>query len=37
MREVSRAYHYVRTRKGRWLWIYNDHKRRAWFLHGEVQ
>lgn len=36
-REISRAYHYVRTRNGRWFWIYNDHKRRAWFLHGEVQ
>ena len=37
MREVSRAYHYVHTRSGRWLWIYHDHKRRRWFLHGEVQ
>ncbi len=37
LREASRAYHYVRTRNGRWFWIYNDHKRRAWFLHGEVQ
>ena len=36
-REVSRAYHYVRTRSGRWLWIYRDLKRRRWFLHGEVQ
>jgi protein ImuB len=37
MREVARAYHYVRTRSGRWLWIYHDQKRRRWFLHGEVQ
>jgi protein ImuB len=36
-REISRAYHYVRTRNGRWLWIYNDRKRRRWFLHGEVE
>ncbi len=36
-RETSRAYHYVRTRSGRWLWIYNDRKRRRWFLHGEVE
>ena len=37
MSEVSRAYHYVRTRSGRWLWIYHDHQRRRWFLQGEVQ
>lgn len=36
-REVSRAYYYVRTRSGRWLWIYHDRKRRRWFLHGEVE
>lgn len=36
-REISRAYHYVRTRSGRWLWIYNDRKRRRWFLQGEVE
>jgi protein ImuB len=36
-REISRAYHYVRTRSGRWLWIYNDQKRRRWFLQGEVE
>ena len=36
-REVSRAYHYVRTRSGRWLWIYHDEKRRRWFLQGEAQ
>ena len=36
-REVSRAYHYVRTRKGRWLWIYHDLNRRRWFLQGEVE
>lgn len=37
MRELTRAYYYVRTRSGRWLWIYHDQKRRRWFLHGEVQ
>lgn len=37
MREVSRAYHYVRTRSGRWLWIYHDQERKRWFLQGEVQ
>lgn len=37
MREVSRAYHYARTKSGRWLWIYHDHRRRHWFLHAEVE
>lgn len=37
MREITRAYYYVRTRSGRWLWIYHDQKRRRWFLQGEVQ
>ncbi len=37
VRESARAYHYVRTRSGRWLWIYHDQKRRRWFLQGEVQ
>ena len=36
-RELSRAYYYVRTRSGRWLWIYHDQKRRRWFLQAEVQ
>lgn len=35
--EIRRAYYYVRTRSGRWLWIYNDSIRRRWYLHGEVQ
>lgn len=37
VREVSRAYYYVRTRSGRWFWIYQDRKRRRWYLQGEVQ
>ncbi len=36
-KDVSRAYFYVRTRSGRWLWIYHDHQRRRWYLQGEVQ
>lgn len=36
-REVSRAYYYVRTRTGRWFWIYNDQVERRWFLQGEVE
>ena len=35
--EVARDYYYVRTRSGRWLWIYNDRRRRRWYLHGEVE
>ncbi len=34
---VSRAYHYVRTRSGRWLWIYHDQERRRWYLQAEVE
>ena len=37
LRDIHRTYHYVRTRSGRWLWIYLDRKRRRWFLHGEVE
>jgi protein ImuB len=36
-RETTRAYYYARTRSGRWLWVYNDLKRRRWCLHGEVE
>lgn len=36
-RETTRVYYYARTRSGRWLWVYNDLKRRRWFLHGEVE
>jgi protein ImuB len=36
-REVVRAYYYVRTRSGRWLWIYHDQQRRRWFVQGEVE
>lgn len=37
VREVSRAYYYVRTRNGRWLWIYHDRVRRRWYIQGEVE
>lgn len=37
VKEIIRAYYYVRTRSGRWLWIYHDDKRRRWYLQGEVQ
>lgn len=35
--ETTRAYYHVRTRSGRRLWIYHDHKRSRWFLHAELQ
>ncbi len=37
MRETTRVYYYARTRSGRWLWVYQDLRRRRWFLHGEVE
>ena len=37
MRDVERHYYYVRSRSGRWLWIYNDRRRRLWFMQGEVE
>lgn len=37
VRETARAYHYVHTRNGRWLWVFQDLKRGRWFLQGEVQ
>jgi len=36
-REIDRAYYYVRTRSGRWLWIYRDQQRKRWHLQGEVE
>lgn len=37
LRETARTYSYVRTRSGRWLWIYHDRSRRRWMLHGELE
>ena len=37
MRETHRSYHFVRTRNGRWFWIYRDRDDRRWFLQGEVE
>lgn len=37
MKAVERAYFFLRTRSGRWLWAFEDRKRNAWFLHGEVE
>ena len=34
--ETSRAYYYLRIRGGRWLWVFFDQRRKAWFQQGEV-
>ncbi len=34
---VLREYYFARTRDDAWNWIYYDRRRRAWFLHGEVE
>jgi protein ImuB len=36
-REVRREYHYVRTEREGWLWVYFDRRRRRWFLQGSVE
>lgn len=37
VREVQREYHYVRTEREGWLWVYFDRRRRRWFLQGSVE
>jgi protein ImuB len=36
-RMVHREYHFAKTDKGRWLWVYYDRERRRWFYQGEVE
>ena len=36
-REVHREYHFVRTGKTGWLWVYFDRRRRRWYLQGTVE
>lgn len=36
-REVHREYHYIRTGREGWLWVYFDRRRRRWFLQGAVE
>jgi len=36
-RAVHREYHYVRTSRSGWLWVYFDRRRRRWFLQGSVE
>ena len=37
VREVQREYQFILTRRGELLWVYNDKRRRRWFLQGELQ
>ena len=34
---LEREYHYVRTEREGWLWVYFDRRRRRWFLQGSVE
>ena len=36
LKEVQREYQFVLTRRGELLWVYQDKRRRRWFLHGQV-
>jgi protein ImuB len=37
LREVHREYHYVRTVRRGWVWVYYDRRRRRWYQQGTVQ
>ena len=37
VRETARVYHYVRTGRDRWWWVYRDTRRRRWFLQGGLE
>jgi protein ImuB len=36
-RALRRDYHFATLRSGARLWVYHDHGRRRWFLHGRVE
>jgi protein ImuB len=36
LKEVQREYQFVMTRRGELLWVYQDKRRRRWFLQGQV-
>lgn len=36
LKEVQREYQFVLTRRGELLWVYQDKRRRRWFLQGQV-
>jgi len=35
--ETAREYYFAGTRKGEWLWVFRDKRRRRWFLQGRVE
>jgi protein ImuB len=35
--EAHRDYYFAETLRGDLLWVYSDHHRQAWFLHGHVE
>jgi len=35
--ETEREYYFAGTRKGEWLWVFRDKRRRRWFLQGRVE
>jgi protein ImuB len=37
LKEVLREYQFVMTRREELYWVYNDKRRRRWYLHGLVQ
>jgi protein ImuB len=37
LREVLREYQFIMTRREELYWVYQDKRRRRWFLHGQVQ
>jgi len=37
LREIQREYQFVMTRREDLYWVYQDRRRRRWFLHGLVQ
>lgn len=37
IKEIQREYQFILTRRGALLWVYQDRRRRRWFLHGQVQ
>ncbi|HTU58460.1 MAG TPA: hypothetical protein VMF89_08500 [Polyangiales bacterium] len=37
LREIQREYQFVMTRREELYWVYQDRRRRRWFLHGLVQ
>lgn len=34
---ITRDYYFAETRKGHWLWLYFDRRRRRWFQQGSIE